>query len=193
MMKLTEQLKEIGQRLADLRQIQEFTPEAFAQQLNVSISELQEYEKGEKDFSFSFLYNASQCLGVDVVDLMSGQSPTLSTCCLIRKGEGFSVNRREAYQYKHLAFTFRKKYAEPFLVTVEPKEEPIVLHAHEGQEFNYLLKGHIHFYIDSIGYDLQPGDSVYFDSSHPHAMKSLNGESAQFLAVVLHGSDEHHS
>jgi quercetin dioxygenase-like cupin family protein len=94
--------------------------------------------------------------------------------------------RREAYDYKHLAFTFRNKRAEPFMVTVEPKEgEEVTLHSHEGQEFNYMVSGSMEFHIDNIVYELGEGDSVYFDSSLPHVMKATGGQPAQFIAVVV--------
>ena len=32
---------------------------------------------------------------------------------------------------------------------------------------------------------LGAGDSVYFNSGVPHAMRALNGERVQFLAVVM--------
>jgi hypothetical protein len=58
----------------------------------------------------------------------------------VRKGEGYDVSRLDTYDYKHLAFTFKQKKLEPFLVTVEPhKVEAFGLHTHEGQEFNYVL------------------------------------------------------
>ena len=184
---MTEQLREMGKRLAGLRQSMDYTPASFAAEAGVSPEELAAYENGEKDFSFSFLYNAAELLGVDVVDLLSGQTPRLNTCCIVRAGEGLSVDRRAAYHYKHLAFTFRKKMAEPFLVTVEPKEggESPVLHAHEGQEFNYLLSGRMQFHIGEIVHELNPGDSIYFDSGTPHAMLALDGAPATFLAAVM--------
>jgi quercetin dioxygenase-like cupin family protein len=169
----------------------ERSPEDFAREAGVTEAELAEYEKGERDFSFSFLYRAAEILGVDVVDLMSGESPTLSTCCLVRAGGGLAVDRRAAYQYAHLAHTFRRKSAEPFLVTVEPKDETPVLHSHAGQEFNYLLSGQMRFFINTLSYDLSPGDSVYFDSGAAHAMRALGGEPAVFLAVVMKGGAEH--
>ncbi|MCL2030086.1 MAG: XRE family transcriptional regulator [Oscillospiraceae bacterium] len=184
---MTEQLREMGRRLAGLRQIMDYTPASFAKAADVTVEELTAYENGEKDFSFSFLYNAAELLGVDVVDLLSGQSPRLSTCCLVRRGEGLSVDRRAAYAYKHLAFNFRGKMAEPFLVTVESREggESPALHAHEGQEFNYLLEGRLSFHIGEIVYELSSGDSIYFDSGTPHAMRALDGGAATFLAVVM--------
>lgn len=182
---MTEQLIDIGRRLAALRDIIDMTPEQMSEMMEVSAEEYLSYERGEKDFSFSFLYNASKILGVDVLDIMSGESPKLSVCSVVKKGQGYTINRREAYEYKHLAFTFRDKKAEPFMVTVEPKDECPTLHAHVGQEFNYVVSGSMQFFIGDISYILEEGDSAYFDSGTPHAMKALNGKPAVFLAVVL--------
>jgi mannose-6-phosphate isomerase-like protein (cupin superfamily)/DNA-binding XRE family transcriptional regulator len=182
---MTEQLREIGLRLSALRNIAEMTPETFCEKAGVDAEVLAAYEKGELDFSFSFLYNAARILGVDVVDLMSGDSPHLSNWCLVRRGEGYAIDRRAAYKYHHLAFTFRKKKAEPFLVTVEPKEDKPTQHAHDGQEFNWMASGRMKFFISDKEYVLEPGDSVYFNASIPHAMQALDNAPAQFLAVVM--------
>ena len=184
---MTEQLREIGIRLSALREMCDITISEMARKLEIPEEEYAAYENGDKDFSFSFLYSAAGVLKVDVLDIISGESPKLSTCCLVRKGGGFEIQRRKAYKYKHLAFTFRNKKAEPFLVTVEAKEddEKPVLHSHEGQEFNYMVSGSMMFYIGDMEYELNEGDSVYFNSDNPHAMKAMGGRSAEFIAVVL--------
>jgi len=183
---MTNQLIDIGRRLSALREIEEISGEVMAGKLGMTPGEYAEYEDGKKDFSFSFLHNAASILGVDILDIISGESPKLSVCTLVRKGQGYDIRRREAYSYKHLAFTFKNKKAEPFIVTVEPKpEESIVLHEHAGQEFNYMLSGTMKFFIGDAIHELQEGDSVYFDSGVPHAMNALNGKPAEFLAVVF--------
>ncbi len=183
---MTEQLMEIGVRLSTLREIMDITCEDMATKTGTTLKDYIAYEKGEKDFSFSFLYNAANVLGVDVLDIMSGESPKLSTCCLVRSGEGYDISRRKAYDYKHLAFTFRNKKAEPFMVTVEPKEDNApTLNAHEGQEFIYMVNGNMKFYIGEMIYTLNQGDSIYFNSGIPHAMTALNDKAAQFISVVL--------
>ena len=181
---MTEQLSEIGSRLKALRDIIDIPAEKMAEKMKLSEGEYLAYEDGEKDFSFSFLYNAAGIFGVDVVDIISGESPKLTVCSLVRKGEGYDIMRRAAYDYKHLAFTFSNKKAEPFMVTVEPKEEELTLHSHEGQEFNYMVSGSMEFHIGGTVYELNEGDSVYFDSGVPHAMKALGG-TAEFIAVVI--------
>jgi quercetin dioxygenase-like cupin family protein len=183
---MTQQLIEIGGRLKALRDIIDISAEKMAEQMNLKSDEYTAYERGEKDFSFSFLQNAATILGVDIVDIISGETPKLTTCALVRKGQGYDIMRREAYDYKHLAFTFRNKKAEPFMVTVEAGENgEVTLHSHEGQEFNYMVSGSMEFHLDGMVYELNEGDSVYFDSSVPHAMKAVSGQSAKFIAVVI--------
>jgi len=168
-----------------LRESTGYTPEKISESLEVPLSDYLLYEAGEKDFSFSFLYKVAGILGVDVLDIISGETPKLSTCCVVRAGGGYDINRRKAYDYKHLAFTFRNKKAEPFMVTVEPSDAIPERHAHEGQEFNYLVSGSMEFFIGDMVYELGEGDSVYFDSAVPHAMKTHGNTPAKFLAIVM--------
>jgi quercetin dioxygenase-like cupin family protein len=182
---MTEQLRDIGYRLSALRSIAEITPEEFCKKTGVNLEELSAYEKGELDFSFSFMYNAARILGVDVVDLMSGDSPRLSNWSMVRKGEGYAIDRDDAHKYVHLAFTFRDKKAEPFLVTAEPNQEKLVQHSHEGQEFMWLINGRLRFTISDTEYMVEPGDSVYFNSAIPHAMEAMDNQPAQFIAIVM--------
>ena len=183
---MTDQLKEIGERLATMREISGISVEEMASQLDITPDKYIENERGDADFSFSFLYNCADIFGIDVQELISGESPTLSSCSVVRKGKGYSINRYNAYDYKHLAYTFRNKMAEPFLVTVEPSDAPLEMNEHEGQEFNYILSGKITFYLGDSAYVLSKGDSVYFDSSIPHAERALD-DKATFIAVVIKG------
>ena len=104
---MTDQLRQIGERIAALREIEEIDVKTMAARLDMSEEDYILYEEGKKDFSVSFLNNVAVILGVDMVDIMVGDSPKLSMACVVRKGEGFEIDRRAAYNYKHLAFTFR--------------------------------------------------------------------------------------
>ncbi len=181
---MTEQLMEIGIRLRALREISAISPEDMAKAVKIPLEEYERHERGEKDFSFSFLFNAARVLDVEVMDIMSGTSPKLSSCSIVRAGCGFKVERNKAYTYMALAHTFNEKRAEPFLVTVLPGVMP-ELSTHDGQEFQYLLEGEACMVIGENTYTLYPGDSVYFDSSVPHSLGARNGERAHFLAVVI--------
>lgn len=180
---MTEQLKEIGFRLRALRTLSGFSEATFASKLGITAAMLKGYEDGLTDFSFSFLFNAATVLDIDIMDILTGDSPRLTSWCIVRNGQGFSVDRDTNYGYRHLAATFKNKIAEPFLVTI--KNEPPVTHNHEGQEFNYFLKGKVKFTINGKEYDFNPGDSIYFNSALPHSLENIGDDAAEFIAVVL--------
>lgn len=184
---MTEQLKEIGMRLASLREINHLSAESMADKLDLDVKEYLKYEKGEEDFSFSFLSNAAALLGVDVVEIITGDTPKLTVCSLVRKGGGYNIAKNSTYDYKHLAFTFKNKLAEPFMVTEKAFDAPgtPAQHTHDGQEFNYLVSGSMEFHLGDVTYLLNEGDSVYFDARIPHAVKPIGGVPAKFIAVVI--------
>ena len=62
---MNENIKLIAERIAGLRDIMEITPDEMAETLNISLEEYEEYERGEKDFSFSFL-SISKQRGADI-------------------------------------------------------------------------------------------------------------------------------
>ena len=184
---MTENIKNIALRIQDLRDITGLSQAQVADASGVPLSDYVEYEKGERDFSFSHLFNIATTLGVDISDLLTGESPKLHGYVLTRAGTGASFERRRAYQYEHLAINFKDKKAEPFIVTV--KYDPNQLsgktaHAHEGQELNYVLEGHMMIELGGNQVFLAPGDSLFYDSSIPHAMYALEHD-ARFIAVVI--------
>lgn len=181
-----QQIGLIAFRIRDLRDIAGLTAEQVAAKTGISLAEYEAYETGTRDFSFSHLFNIAQALGVDISDLLTGESPKLHGYVLTRAGEGLKFNRREQYVYHHLAYNFRDKLAEPFIVTVsqdEPGAEKQA-HSHEGQEFDYVLSGTLKVVLGGNELYLKAGDSLYYDSALPHAMYALEGD-CQFIAVVV--------
>ena len=181
-----QQIGLIAFRIRDLRDIAGLTAEQVAAKTGISLAEYEAYETGTRDFSFSHLFNIAQALGVDISDLLTGESPKLHGYVLTRAGEGLKFNRREQYVYHHLAYNFRDKLAEPFIVTVsqdEPGAEKQA-HSHEGQEFDYVLSGTLKVVLGGNELYLKAGDSLYYDSALPHAMYAMEGD-CQFIAVVV--------
>ena len=175
----------IAERIKALREITDISTKEMAGVVGLSEEEYIEYEKGQNDFTFSFLYSVANKLGVDIVDLMTGETPRLSVCSFVKKGEGLKMERRKEYKYEHLAYIFKHKKMEPFMVTVEPKDTDAKDHknAHEGQEFDFVIEGSMMLYIDNQQLLMQEGDAAFFDAKHPHAMEAVGGV-CKFLAII---------
>lgn len=180
---------EIAERMKGLRQLMEISEEEMARITGVTAEEYRQYENGMADFPFTFLLKCAERFGIDLVELMTGDNPKLSFFTIVRNGKGLPMERRKGFTYKHLAYLIKNKIAEPFLVVAPYSEEdqskPIEYSTHEGQEFDYILRGSLKVDLDGHVDVLNAGDAVYYDSSHRHGMIATGGGDCEFLALVL--------
>lgn len=184
---MSDQIKQIAERLRGLRDVLELTPEEVAESCQFTVEEYWGMESGEKDISVSALQKISRKYGIALDVLMFGEEPKMSSYFLTRCGTGVSVERTKAYKYQSLASGFRGRKMEPFIVTVEPKpaDTPIYFNSHEGQEFNLVIEGRMLLNINGKELILNPGDSLYFNSAQSHGMKALDDKMVKFLAVIM--------
>ncbi len=185
---MQEQIRQIAMRLKGLRELEGIEAKDLAAEFDIPFDTYISYESGEVDIPVSFLYEVADKFGMELTEILTGENPKLSVYCRVKKGEGLSVDRRKEYVYQNLAYNFRDKLAEPFLVTVEPKGDEFEIHEnrHDGQEYNYMLEGRLEIKINGKTMILEEGDSIYFDAKFPHGMKALDGKPARFLAIIMH-------
>ena len=72
-----EQIQLIALRIRDLRDIADLSAAEVARRAGIEQEEYEAYETGTRDFSFSHLFNIAEVLGVDISDLLTGESPKL--------------------------------------------------------------------------------------------------------------------
>ncbi|MBR5260347.1 MAG: cupin domain-containing protein [Eggerthellaceae bacterium] len=187
-------IKEVAHRIQALREDMEITMQEMADAAGISVAEYAAQESGDNDLSFTFLYKCANRLGVDVIELLTGENPHLSAYSLTRAGEGLSIKRRAGFEYLHKAPHFRNKLAEPFLVTApyleEEQDSPIHLAHHKGQELDFIISGRMRFAYEDHVEELEAGDLVMYDSGQGHGMIAIGGEPCVFLALVLNPQDE---
>ena len=76
---------------------------------------------------------------------------------------------------------------EPFLVTLEPSETEEERSTHDGQEFIFVVQGQMEVRLGEEIHILEPGDSIYYDSTVPHLVKCHGKETTKILAVLYAG------
>ncbi len=184
-------LLEVAQRIKEMREIDGISVEEMARKTEVKLEEYLEYEAAKKDFPFTFIHKCALAFGIGITDLLEGQSASLSSYTVTRKGDGQQTAKEDGIEITNLAPLFRKKIAEPYWVKYEYDEklqdQPITLATHSGQEFDLIMKGRLKVQIgDHVEY-LEEGDSIYYNSATPHGMVAVGGEDCLFVAVVLPG------
>jgi len=177
---------DVARRLKELRESCDTTVEEIARELSIPVETYRGYEDGSLDIPISVLYAAVGLFHVDFTELLTGNAPRLDTFCVVRDGQGVSVDRYPGYQFKSVAFNFQHRKMEPLIVTLEYEGEDAhrELVSHKGQEFNYVISGKVKLTLGKQAVVLNRGDCCYFDPTIPHGQSAVEGE-AKFLTVIL--------
>jgi len=71
-------IQEMAARIRELREIEGYTTADMASKTGVTEAEYIACEAGLDDLNFAFIYRCALALGVDVIDIIEGQAPTLA-------------------------------------------------------------------------------------------------------------------
>ena len=74
-----------------------------------------------------------------------------------------------------------------FWYPLEPSETEEERSTHDGQEFIFVLQGKMEVRLGEEIHILEPGDSIYYDSTVPHLVKCHGKETTKILAVLYAG------
>lgn len=181
--------KKIAERVKYLREALDLSAKELSEAVGMSEEQYLRAEEGKFDFTFSFLQKLAKYVNVDLIDLISGDTPKLSSCQIVRQGEGMNYERRKGFKYLHVASLFKNKSAEPFIVTApynpEDEKRPLPLSTHNDQEFDLILKGSLRFVINGHETVLNEGDTAYYNANLPHGMAAAGGKDCEFLSVCI--------
>jgi len=177
-------MKLIASRLKEIREVCGFSVEDTAARLGIPAAQVAGYEDSGDNIPISALYALANVYGVDITELLTGNSPRLSNYCVVKKGRSTGVDRYPGYHFESLAYNFKRRIMEPLLVTVEPDEKEMSPVSHAGQEFNFVVEGAVLVVLDGEEILLETGDCIYFDPALPHGQRAAGGRAAKFLTVI---------
>ena len=90
-----------------------------------------------------------------------------------------------AYHFESLDFPANERRFSAFLAEFEAgRSDKVKLHQHAGVEFLYVVHGKLDLMIGSDVHLLDPGDSVYFDSTVKHGYRRASSQSTTAVVVT---------
>ena len=168
----------LAEALRELRQRDGLTLADVSGRTGLSVSALSKVENGQMFLTYDKLARLSTGMGVDITfffaERESGASdahPVTARRTISRRGEGERVNTR-FYDYLYPCTDLSNRRLLPMVGEVKARtiEEFGGLVSHDGEEFTMVLEGRVEvrtaFYSPAI---LEVGDTIYFDSTMPHA------------------------
>lgn len=89
-----------------------------------------------------------------------------------------------SYFFESLDFSANERKLNAYLADFQPVDaDAAAVHVHEGVEFLHVLGGRLALTVGRRDYELEEGDSVYFEASVPHSYRRLGRH--QCTAIVV--------
>jgi len=186
------QIKELrlGEKIRRLRQDRRLTLQDLSELSGLSKPLLSQIENDQVTPPIATLLKISKGLKVGIHYFFEEEEDQQKVV-LTRASQQAATRRRtgndapHGYVYRSLAPGIRHKPMEPFLVEFELTGwDDSFFYRHDGFEFIYLLEGELEFHYGADVMRLNPGDSIYYDSSEPHGYVSVGEKKATAVAVL---------
>ena len=180
----------LGVRIRDLRKAQDLSLAQLATECGCSTSFLSQVERGLSSISIPVLGTVCEALSISLSQFFSGleadggagavKDPLSS---VLRVGEQVGINLSQAaIKYRFLTRDLPLRGFD-IVVGEIPSGYVYPPAAHDGEEFGYILEGHLRLWIEDRETDLGPGDSYHVVSTSPHGYQALGSESVKVLWV----------
>lgn len=179
----------IGARIRALRLKKKIGLVELGNHTGLSPALLSKIERGRMFPTLPTLLRVALVFGVGLEFFFSGSrdKPLLA---VVRKTERNRLPERPggrdvAYQFESLDYAATERrfncYFAEFFAVPPDKLRP---HDHPGFEFIYAIQGTLSVHVGADEHVLKSGDSMYFDSTVPHAYRRSRGRSCSAVVVT---------
>jgi transcriptional regulator with XRE-family HTH domain len=181
------ELEDIGTRLREERDRVGISQRELARRVGLSASMISQIESGQSKPSVSTLYGIVTELGVSLDDIFgangvaaSSESPAAAEASahlgpmvrvedrhVIDLDSGVRWERLTSHQHEHVDFL----HVVYDVGGSSASDERMM--RHPGREYGLVLEGRLGVRLGFDEYELEPGDSIAFDSTQPHRLWNL--------------------
>jgi transcriptional regulator with XRE-family HTH domain len=183
----------IGQQVRSLRKRLNLTVANVAKQAQLSSGMLSKIENGLTSPSLATLSALAHALNVPVTSLFRGYEEQRDVT-MIKAGEGLLIERRGSgagHEYQLLGHTIGKPYSiEPYVISILDKSEIFPVFQHAGTELIYMLEGKVAYRHANKTYELEPGDSLFFDAEASHGPEEILALPCRYLSFIVSQGNE---
>lgn len=179
----------IGKEVKALRQNQRTTVKELAEQTGLSVGMLSKIENGATSPSLTTLQTLATGLGVPLTSFFR-RFEEHREAVHTKAGTGIEIERegtRAGHQYNllgHLGSNASGVISEPYLISLDEESDVFKTFQHDGVEFLYMLQGRVRYRHGSRYYDLEPGDTLFFDADAPHGPEELVELPIRYISVI---------
>jgi len=177
-------LKDIGSKIARLREANGISAGVLAKTIGISRGYLSRVENGHQVPSLVILDAVVREFGLELDYFFSGSSTGEVS---VHSGAGSAVTGippKATFSYEALCGSRRHKLAQPFVAIFRPGAVTKVA-IHDAEYFRYVLEGRIIFRFKGETHDLKAGDAIYHDATAGQEIECVGKTPAKLLTIFV--------
>lgn len=180
---------QISNRLRDLRKEKNITLQELADAAGVSKGMLSQVENNRTIPSVTVLLNLIKSLEVDFNDFFRDINLlTPESKVIFRKKEQYQPFEKEnaiGFYYQRLFSTTVQDYHIDFVLLRLSADAKRPMVRTDAFEFKYIIKGKVTYLIGEESFDMEEGDSIFFDAGELHNPINRGSEDALMLVIYM--------
>jgi transcriptional regulator with XRE-family HTH domain len=195
------ELEDIGTRLREERERVSISQRELARRIGLSASLISQIESGQSKPSVSTLYAIVTELGASVDDVFrgsnghseashghdQGSSGSADLGPVVRSDERHVIDLDSGVRWERLT-SHQHEDVDFMHVTYDvggSSASDTMMVRHPGREYGFVVSGRLGVQLGFDRYELEPGDSIGFDSTQPHRLWNLGDEPVHGIWFVV--------
>jgi len=177
-------MENLGKQIRYYRKLKKLTLKQTAEKAECSAVFISQVERGLASPSIATLKRIANALDINLITLIQADD-TAEDQLVTRKKDRVQFKFPHSEVYSELLTTnIRNKQMQPLYKIVKPGSGSEGTYRHEGEEMGIVLEGTLELTVDGRTYDLEPGDSFYFNSSRKHGYRNKGSVETRLIWVI---------
>jgi len=160
--------RSFGKRIREARKERNISLEQLSRATKLTPSFLSQLERGKVNVSVDNLRKIADFLDVRMVRFFDEDENSIRGM-VTRKGQGVELRIEGTTAHSESLIRKSNSNIQATLYRNPPGEGRKSPFSHHGEEFVYVIKGEVLFYLNNMEYHLKEGDSLYYRSGLNHS------------------------
>lgn len=187
-------LLQIAKKIKQVRKLENLTVQEVANRAQVSKGLISKIENGRTIPSLPVLLSIIGGLETNAEDFFSGfnsmENQNVVTVLKKKEYQAFEKEEAKGFHYKHImSRELEGLTIDCVLLNLKPnaEREQVIT---EAFEYKYVLSGAATYLIGEESYELEEGDSIFFDGRIPHVPKNLSSKDCTMLIIYFFNKEK---
>ena len=147
----------IGNKIKELRISNDLTLQELASRSELTKGFLSQVERNLTSPSISTLEDILEALGTNLSEFFQEDKDEQ----IVFHTQDFFVDENDDYMIEWIIPNAQKNDMEPILLTLKTKQKSKIMESHSGEEFGYVLKGHVMLVRGNKKYKLKAKETLF--------------------------------